>query len=108
MKIAGASPEFAPVAPTQVLTSDGIHPCQVGSKRVLVCRHAGQWYAVEALCTHAGASLEGGRLSGGKIYCPFHGAAFDLATGAPLSPPAFRPLATYQLRIVDDVIEIAI
>jgi nitrite reductase/ring-hydroxylating ferredoxin subunit len=40
--------------------------------------------------------------------CPLHGAAFDLATGAPKSPPAFRALTTYPLRIVDRHIEIAI
>jgi len=100
-------PDFIPVAHIDVLTSDEIHPCVVGSKRLLLCRHAAQWYAVASQCTHAGAPLEGGRISRGKIYCPLHGAAFDLATGAP-SPPAFRPLSTYRLRIVEGQIEVAI
>jgi len=108
MSLDDAPANFVSVATTGVLTSDGIHPCQVGSKRVLLCRHAGQWYAVDPLCTHAGAPLEGGRLLRGKIVCPLHGAAFDLATGAAMSPPAFRPLATYKLRIVDHKIEDAI
>ena len=101
-------PDFVPVAQTNVLTSDGIHPCEVGSTRVLLCRHAGQWYAIGSQCSHAGAPLEGGRLARGKIYCPLHGAAFDLATGAAMSPPAFRPLAIYALQIVDGQIEVAI
>jgi len=108
MSIDDAPANFVSVASVDVLTSDGIHRCQVGSKRVLLCRHAGQWYAVDPLCTHAGAPLEGGRLARGKIVCPLHGAAFDLATGAATSPPAFRPLATYKLRIVDHKIEVAI
>jgi len=102
------SREFVPVAPTGVLESDGIHPCQVGTKRLLLCRHAGEWYAVDASCPHAGAPLDGGRLLRGRIVCPLHGAAFDLASGAPLSPPAFRALATYRLRIVDGMIEVSI
>jgi len=101
-------PDFVAVAPADVLTADGIHACHVGSKRLLLCRHAGKWYAIDPSCTHAGAPLDGGRLARGKIICPLHGAAFDLATGAALSPPAFRPLATYELRIVDRSIEVAI
>jgi len=108
MSDAGTFPEFVPVAAADVLTSDGAYPCVVGSTPVLLCRHAGQWYAVAGRCTHAGASLEGGRIARGKIYCPLHGAAFDLATGAPMSPPAFRPLATYALRIFEHKIEVAI
>jgi len=108
MSSAEAARDFVAVAPTHVLTSDGIHACQVGSKRILLCRHAGQWYAVGPLCTHAGAPLDAARLSRGKIICPLHGAAFDLKTGAPTAPPAFRSLATYELRIVGSTIEVAI
>jgi nitrite reductase/ring-hydroxylating ferredoxin subunit len=108
MSVADAPRDFVSVAPEDILTSDGIHPAQVGSKRVLLCRHAGQWYAVDSRCPHAGAPLDAGRLWLGRIVCPLHGAAFDLATGAPKSPPAFRALTTYPLRIVDRHIEIAI
>jgi nitrite reductase/ring-hydroxylating ferredoxin subunit len=108
MSSAEAGRVFVALAPADILTADGIHSCQAGSKRVLLCRHAGQWYAVAPLCTHAGAPLDGARLSRGKIICPLHGAAFDLATGAPAAPPAFRCLATYELRIAGGNIEVAI
>jgi nitrite reductase/ring-hydroxylating ferredoxin subunit len=108
MSVSGAASDFVAVASIDVLTSDGIYPCLVGSTRVLICRHAQQWYAVGSLCTHAGASLAEGRISRGKIYCPLHGAAFELATGAPMSPPAFRPLPIYKLRIVGQTIEVAV
>jgi 3-phenylpropionate/trans-cinnamate dioxygenase ferredoxin subunit len=29
------------------------------------------------------------------ITCEWHGAAFDLRTGAPTCPPAIRPIAVY-------------
>jgi len=107
MDVTDAAPQFSAVASVEVLTGDGIYPCSVGSRRVLVCRHAGQWYAISAVCTHAGASLESGRLARGRIHCPLHGAAFDLATGAALSPPASRGLATFPIRIIDGRIEVA-
>jgi 3-phenylpropionate/trans-cinnamate dioxygenase ferredoxin subunit len=36
-----------------------------------------------------------------------HGARFDLATGRAMNPPAKEPIATFQVRIVEDWIEVA-
>jgi 3-phenylpropionate/trans-cinnamate dioxygenase ferredoxin subunit len=37
-----------------------------------------------------------------------HGARFDLATGRAMNPPAKEPIATYEVRAVDDWIEVAV
>jgi len=101
-------PEFVPIAPATILNEDGIHPCTVGSRALLLCRAAGRWHAVSPWCTHAGADLSGGHIVNGKIVCPLHGAAFELGSGAPAAPPASRKLHTFPVRIVDDTIEVAI
>jgi 3-phenylpropionate/trans-cinnamate dioxygenase ferredoxin subunit len=105
--VSSEAPRFLPVAAVDALTGDGTLLCAAGSGQVLLVRHASQWYAIAPWCTHAGAPLQGGRIAGGKIHCPLHGAAYDLTTGAALTPPAFRKIATYPVRIVDGMIEVA-
>jgi hypothetical protein len=55
------------------------------------------------VCTHYGAPLADGLVSGEEIRCPWHHACFSLRTGAALSAPAFAGLATYAVEVVDDV-----
>lgn len=74
----------------------------VGPHGVLVCRVAGALHAVDDRCTHAMASLSEGRLRGGKVMCPRHGAAFDVATGAHGGAPAAVDLPVYELQVGDD------
>ena len=80
----------------------------VGGKAVLVCHAPERWYAVSNICSHAQEKLECGRMRRDSIVCPLHGARFDLATGRALSPPAKEPIATYELRIMEDWIEILV
>jgi 3-phenylpropionate/trans-cinnamate dioxygenase ferredoxin component len=80
----------------------------VGGKPVLVCHGEERWYAVSNLCSHAQQQLESGRMLRGRITCPLHGTRFDLATGKALNPPAREPIATYELRIIEDWVEILV
>jgi len=83
--------------------------CQVvdlEGTEIAVCHVAGQFYAVENICTHDGGELTGGRLDGCQIVCPRHGARFDLRSGAVLSPPAYEPIHAFPLRVVDGVIQL--
>ena len=49
--------------------------------QILVVRHAGKLHALGSKCPHAGAALNTGVFSCGRIVCPLHGASFDVATG---------------------------
>ena len=49
--------------------------------QILVVRHGGQLHAVGNKCPHAGAALNTGVFSCGRIVCPLHGASFDVTTG---------------------------
>jgi 3-phenylpropionate/trans-cinnamate dioxygenase ferredoxin subunit len=81
---------------------------QVGTHCILVCNPGEQIFAVTNVCSHALKPLEKGRMTGNSISCPTHGARFDLATGKPLNPPAFKPIATYAVRVVDEWIEVLV
>jgi 3-phenylpropionate/trans-cinnamate dioxygenase ferredoxin subunit len=80
----------------------------VNGVSVLVCNSNDRLYAVSNICSHAHEKLECGRMSRGWIGCPVHGARFDLATGRAMNPPAKEPIATYEVRAVDDWIEVAV
>ncbi|KPP95002.1 MAG: Rieske (2Fe-2S) protein [Erythrobacter sp.] len=71
----------------------------LGGREVLLCRSGTMVFAVDARCPHAGQSLANGRVRGGTIACPFHGARFRLADGAPTAGPTRRALGTYEVRI---------
>jgi 3-phenylpropionate/trans-cinnamate dioxygenase ferredoxin component len=80
----------------------------VAGKSILVCHLNDRLYAVSNICSHAQEKLECGRMSRGWIACPTHGARFELATGRAMNPPAKQPIATYEIRVVEDWIEILV
>ena len=56
---------------------------RVGETTVAVFRpRGGGVFAVQSDCPHRGGPLADGLVAGGKVVCPLHGFAFDLATGA--------------------------
>lgn len=74
--------------------------------RLLLANIKGEFYAVEDRCSHDNGRLSGGEICAGEITCPRHGARFDLKTGAVLSPPAFEDIATFPVRVVDDMVQV--
>ena len=67
----------------------------IGSKGIIVCRVAGQLYALEDNCSHRDARLSEGRLRGALITCPLHGAQFNVGDGQHQGPPASLPVASF-------------
>jgi 3-phenylpropionate/trans-cinnamate dioxygenase ferredoxin subunit len=70
-------------------------------ERIAVFRLGGSVYALADRCSHAEASLAEGEVFDTEVECPRHGAGFDITTGAPLSLPATKPVATYPVEVVD-------
>jgi 3-phenylpropionate/trans-cinnamate dioxygenase ferredoxin component len=69
----------------------------VGEFGVVVCRVGGQLFALDDNCSHREAKLSEGRLRGGLLVCPLHGAQFDVASGAPQGPPAITPVVCHRI-----------
>jgi NADPH-dependent 2,4-dienoyl-CoA reductase/sulfur reductase-like enzyme/nitrite reductase/ring-hydroxylating ferredoxin subunit len=70
-----------------------------GDHRVLLCNVGGTITALGASCTHYGAPLADGVLSGDRIVCPWHHACFHAGTGDLLEPPAFDALPSYKVTV---------
>lgn len=77
---------------------------ELAGEPVCLANVDGEIFAVSDTCTHAGVPLNDGPLEGRVIVCPWHGAMFDLKTGAALCGPACEPLRTFAARIENDTI----
>lgn len=99
---------YIAVARIGEIPSNSAKVVEAGGESVLLCNSDNRIFAVVNRCSHAEEPLACGRIKYGWISCPAHGARFDLETGEPLNPPATQSIRTFPVRVVGDVIEIAI
>lgn len=90
------------VAKTSELADSEMKQLSTEGKEILLARVNGNFHAVGAYCTHYGAPLVEGVLSGERIVCPWHHACFDITTGDLQEPPALDALPCYQVKIEND------
>jgi len=70
------------VLPREQLPDGQRRVVEANGRPILLLSLMGQLYAVDNVCPHMGASLEGGQVTDdGTIVCPRHHSAFDLHTG---------------------------
>ena len=81
---------------------------KVGGKRIALFNIDGNYYAIDDTCPHKGGPLSEGQVTGTTVTCPWHHSSFDLRTGDAMTPPAEVGVSTYNVRVVDDDIEIEI
>lgn len=99
---------FTPAADVTDLPAGSKKLVDVGGVPVLLCHSAGSIFAIRNVCSHAHEPLDCGRMKNGWIACPVHGARFDLETGEAMNPPATLPIEVFAVRVVGDVIEVAV
>ncbi len=75
---------------------------------IAVVNVAGEFFAIEDVCTHDGEELTGGPIEDDQIVCPRHGAKFCLRTGAALTAPAYEPVRTFPVRVQDGMIQVSV
>ena len=90
------------------LADGAMRAVEIDGRPVLLARVAGRCHAVGGTCPHAGASLAEGVLRGGVVICPWHKAAFDVATGFRLEPPAVDDLPRFAVREADGEVLVAL
>jgi 3-phenylpropionate/trans-cinnamate dioxygenase ferredoxin subunit len=75
----------------------------VGDVAVAVVRDsAGAIHALGDKCTHGDISLAEGFVEDDTLECWAHGSRFELATGRPLTLPAYEPVPVFAVTVVDD------
>ena len=91
--------EFVKVAQTDELSPGQMKLVELGDERILLVNLAGEYHAVNEVCSHAYAPLSEGDLVGEEVECPLHGSVFSARTGEALSPPADESLTIYAVRV---------
>jgi nitrite reductase/ring-hydroxylating ferredoxin subunit/uncharacterized membrane protein len=81
--------EVDEATPTRVMA--GEHP-------LLVVRHGETIYAMDEVCSHAGAPLSEGKIIDGQIQCPWHGSRYELSTGYKKRGPTTFDQPSYEVR----------
>lgn len=76
----------------------------VDGRSVLVCRSSAGVFAIENMCSHAYALLEGGKVKGPYIFCPLHGIRFNMRDGTPNGALTKKPIAVYETELIGDEI----
>ena len=90
-----------PLAKSTVVTLD--------ETKVLLYRTEERIYAIANRCTHQGAPLDRGVVKPGSdpsVTCPAHGSMFRLADGRVMRPPAGSPVAAFEARVADGMVEL--
>ena len=101
-------PEFAKVADIDEILPGHAKLVEVNGSEIAIFNIGGSYHAVDNSCSHVGGPLCEGEIVGGQVTCPWHGAIFDVRTGAALGPPAFESVACYPVRIEGAQIQIEI
>ena len=100
------------VAPESELLPGQAKLVDVDNVMIAVFNVDGDYYAIEDVCTHDGASMLGCGLAyeevidGAEIICPRHGARFCVKTGNALTPPAFEPAASFPVRVENGMVQV--
>ncbi len=66
------------------------------------------FYSTDDICSHGYAHLSQGFFEDCTIECPLHGGQFDIRTGKGLCEPITTDIQTYQVRIRNAHVEIAL
>jgi nitrite reductase/ring-hydroxylating ferredoxin subunit len=99
-------PELIGIMPAGVVPAGEKRAVSVLGMSLLVCNVDGEIFVVENRCTHAGSSLDAGRLNGHEISCPMHGGKFDVRTGRCVKGLGTEPIRTFEVFVDDDRISI--
>lgn len=81
---------------------------EVEGKRVCLANVDGEVYAFADQCSHRDFPLSNGELDPDDctITCEWHGAIFDIRTGAARGLPATQPIPVYPCRVRGEQIEV--
>ncbi len=79
-----------------------------GGCKIALFHIGDSYYAIDDTCTHRGGPLSEGMVNNGTVICPWHGACFDIKTGAVLGPPAPVGVKSYPVRVNGPDVEIEI
>lgn len=97
---------FVAATGLDALTEDTPVRVEIDDVPVCLVRAADGVFALHDVCSHQRWSLADGVVVDGGVECSLHGSTFGLASGAPSSLPATRPVPTFATRVADGTVEV--
>ncbi|XP_030638940.1 apoptosis-inducing factor 3 [Chanos chanos] len=80
----------------------------VGDHTVLLARCGGEYTAIGNQCTHYGAPLSRGAISGNRVRCPWHGSCFNVKTGDLEEYPGMDCLPCHKVKIKNKTVYVSV
>lgn len=78
----------------------------VAGRSILLCNSSAGLFAIDNMCSHALAPLEGGKVKGPYIFCPLHGVRFSLRDGTPNGTLTRKPIRVFPITVSDGNISV--
>ena len=102
-----AEPQFVTVAKVGSIPEGRGETFTVGDRLIAVFYTDGQYFAIDDLCPHMGASLGAGEVYDGTVLCPWHAWRFRVTDGTWCDNPRIKT-SSFETRIVGDEIQVSI
>jgi 3-phenylpropionate/trans-cinnamate dioxygenase ferredoxin subunit len=100
--------EFVKVASASEIAPGQARLVNIKGKEIALFNIEGSFFALDNACTHEEGPLAEGEVEGHEVTCPWHGAKFDIRTGAVLQDPAYDAVARHNVRVTGTDIEVEI
>ena len=97
--------EFITVARVGAIPEGSGGTFQVGDRLVAVFNRGGEYFAMDDLCPHMGASLGAGEVHNGTVSCPWHAWRFRVTDGTWCDNPRIK-IDAFETRVVGDEIQV--
>lgn len=101
-------PVFAEAAAAEDVGLGDLRAVTVDGIGVLLANVGGEIYAFRNGCAVDGLPLEGGRLSGTVLVCPWHNCAFDARTGKRVDDVSEPGLAVIPIAVEQGAVRVAV
>ena len=98
--------DWIKVATLEECPPGSLRSVMLGMTPVVLANVDGAVYAVIDQCSHEDLPLSDGELEGNTLVCEYHGARFNVTSGAPGGLPAVKPLKTFPVEMREDGIYI--
>lgn len=99
--------EFRTVARVADLPEGEAVTVKLDNKLIAVFLQQGQYYAVDDVCPHMGASLAEGHVENLVVTCPWHAWRFRISDGVWMDSPRVK-IGCYAVRVVGDEIQVLV
>ncbi len=99
-------PDFVTVAKVGSIPEGQGITVAVGERLIAVLNSDGEYFALDDICPHMGASLGAGEVYEGIVTCPWHAWRFKVCDGTWCDSPRIKT-DSFEVRVVGDEIQVA-